>query len=72
MVTNKVWIHPRGLVGAPCKYIDIFYKEVYQLFLLPRRQLNFDLEEFLPIVANDNSFQLLAFCPSYLYLYGQH
>ena len=63
MVTNEVQIHLGGLISAPCKYVNIFPKKIYQLFLFPRRQLNSDLEEFLLIVANNNFFQLLTLSP---------
>ena len=63
MVINDVRIYPGGLVSVSCKYINIFSKKIYQLFLLLRRQLNYNLEEFLLIVANNNFFQLLALSP---------
>ena len=62
----------RGLISAPCKYINIFSKEIYQFFLFSRRQLNSDLEEFFLIIANNNFFQLLALSPFCHNLCKQH
>ena len=63
MVINEVQIHLGSLVSAPCKYVNIFPEKIYQLFLLLKRQLNSDLEEFILIVANNNFFQLLTLSP---------
>ena len=72
MVANEIWVHLRGLVGIPSKHINILYKKVYQLLSLQRRQLGSDLKEPLLVLANDNSFQLLAFGPFSLYLRRQN
>ena len=64
-MANEIQIRPRGVVGAPRKYINIFSKKIHHLLLFLWRQLNSDLKELLLIIANNKFFQLLAFSPFY-------
>jgi len=60
MVTNEVRIHLGGLVSAPCKYVNVFFEKIYQFFLFPKRQLNYDLEEFLLVISALHSLEEVA------------
>ena len=56
MMTDEVWIHPRGFISILYKHINISSKKFYQLFLLLRRQLSPDLKELLWIITYNNIF----------------
>ena len=34
MMTNEIWIYPRGFISVPCKHINIFSQKINQLLLL--------------------------------------
>ena len=54
MVTNKARINSRGVVGVPCKYIDIFSEKSDQFLFFLRRQLRADLKELLRVVVDSD------------------
>ena len=56
MMADEVWIHPWGFISVPCKRINIFPKELYQLFSLLGRQLSPNLKELLWIITNNHLF----------------
>ena len=61
MMANEVWVYSKRFVSTPCKYINIPPQKHYQLFLLSRRQLSFDLKKLLWIIAYNNLLQILTF-----------
>ena len=56
IMADEVRIHPWGFISIPCKYINIFPKELYQLFSFLGRQLSSDLKELLWIITNNQLF----------------
>ena len=34
MMTNEIWIYPRGFISIPCKHINIFPQKIDQLLFL--------------------------------------
>ena len=45
MMTYEIQVHTRSFVSTSREHVNISSKKLYQLFLLLRRQLSFDLKE---------------------------
>ena len=52
MVKNKARINSQGVVGIPCKHIDISSEKSDQFLFFLGRQLGADLEKLLRIVVD--------------------
>ena len=58
MVTYKARVNPRGIIGVPCKHINISSQKNDQLLFFLRRQLEADLEKSLRAIVNDKLSKL--------------
>ena len=54
VMADEGWVDPGGVVGIPCKYVNIPLKELNQLLLLLKRQLSPYSKEFLRVAANNH------------------
>ena len=56
VMADEGWVDPGGVVGIPCKYVNIPLKELNQLLLLLKGQLGPYSEELLRVVVNNHLF----------------